>query len=269
MSRHPQQDNVIYANFGAKTRVDEVPAAPANSGVVPPGMAPAAAWLLQAVTAQADQGRISRGRSYARNGNVLGVDVQQGRIHADVAGSQNEPFHVTLQLPYRNADDLSEVTAALAETTNGLKQAQHGQIAGNLLEVLLTGPGEDLRCYCDCPDSTSPCKHAVAVADVAATKMDADPMMVFRLRGLDLVQLEKAVSEHAASLGKDAAYASDERFWDGRQLPDLPTPKTASALDDSDLDSLHRAMKLVSYTSVDQLRAVSDIEDMYDHLTRQ
>lgn len=265
MSQRPQEDNVIYANFGARTRVDTPPPPVAPTA---PGMSASAVWLLEAVTAQSDQGRISRGRGYARNGNVLGVDVQNGRIHANVAGSQNEPFQVSLQLPYRNADDLTEVTAALAETANGLKLAQQGEVARELLEILLTGPGEDIRCYCDCPDSATVCKHAVAVADVAATKLDADPMMVFRLRGLDLVQLEKAVTEQGALLGQASAHSSDERFWEGRQFPDLPDPKTASALEDSDLDALHRAMKLVSYTSVDQLRAVSDIEDMYDFLTR-
>lgn len=267
MSNRPQDDNVIYANFGARTRVDTPPPAPKVTAA--PGMAAAAVWLLEAVTAQSDQGRISRGRDYARNGNVLGVNVQNGRVHANVAGSQNEPFQVSLQLPYRNADDLNEVTAALAETTNGLKLAQRGEVADDLLEILLTGPGEDIRCYCDCPDSATACKHSVAVADVAATKLDADPMMVFRLRGLDLVQLEKAVTEQGALLGQDSAHSSDERFWEGRTFPDPPEPKTASALEDSDLDALHRAMKLVSYTSVDQLRAVSDIEDMYDYLTRE
>ena len=41
----------------------------------------------------------------------------------------------------------------------------------------------------------------------------------------------------------------------------------APALDDSDTDLLHQAMRQVSYTSIEQLRAVSDIEDLYDHLT--
>ncbi|MGP6173475.1 SWIM zinc finger family protein [Corynebacterium sp. A21] len=264
MSEHPKMDNVIYANFGRKTQVDEVtPAAVSTLG-----MSRAATWLLNAVNSKSDSGRISRGKSYARNGNVLGLEVQSGRIHANVAGSQNEPFHVTLQLPYRSTDDIAEIAAGLADTTNGLKKAQNGEVDRELLEILLTGPGEDIRCYCDCPDSAVACKHAVAVADIAATKMDADPMMVFRLRSLDLVQLEKAVAEAAALIGEESAYSSDERFWNGRELPDLPDPKTASALADSDLDALHRAMRLVSYTAVDQLRAVSDIEDMYDHLTR-
>ncbi|QGU07054.1 hypothetical protein COCCU_05545 [Corynebacterium occultum] len=270
MSEHPKMDNVIYANFGRKTRVDEVPAVPVSeiSLIRKFGMASAAAKLLSQVRSQSDGGRISRGQSYARNGNVLGIEVQSGRIHANVAGSQNEPFNVTLQLPYRSTDDVAEISAGLADTPNGMKKATKGEIAEELLELLLFGQEERIRCYCDCPDSAEACKHAVAVAEVAASKMDADPMMVFRLRGLDLVLLEKQVSEAAALIGAKAAVTSDKSFWEGRELPDLPEPKTASALEDSDLDALHRAMRLVSYTAVDQLRAVSDIEDMYDHLTR-
>lgn len=269
MSEHPKMDNVIYANFGRKTRVDEVSPAPVSevSLIRKLGMAPVAAKLLGQVRGQSDAGRISRGQGYARNGNVLGIEVQSGRIHANVAGSQNEPFHVTLQLPYRSTDDVAEISAALAETPNGLKKANRGEIDDELLELLLLGRGEQIRCYCDCPDSAGACKHVVAVAEVCASKMDADPMMAFRLRGLDLVLLEKQVSEAAALIGAKAAVASDKSFWEGRELPDLPEPKTASALEDSDLDALHRAMRLVSYTAVDQLRAVSDIEDMYDHLT--
>lgn len=263
MSEHPSMDNVIYANFGRRTRVDQ----PRPAGV-PPATSTAAAWLLGGVTAEADSGRVTRGRTYARNGNVLGVEVQNGRIHANVAGSQNEPFHVTIHLPYRSTDDVAEVSAALAETPNGLKKAQQGEVDPELLAILIAEEGTELRCYCDCPDSAAICKHAVAVADVLATKMDADPMLVFRFRGLDLVRLEKAVTEQATRLGQESATGTDERFWEGRELPDLPEPKVASALEDSDLDALHRAMKLVSYTAIDQLRAVSDIEDMYDHLIR-
>ena len=51
-------------------------------------------------------------------------------------------------------------------------------------------------------------------------------------------------------------------------MPQLPNPKIASALDDSDLDALHKAMRSISYTAIDELRAVADIEEMYDFLTQ-
>ncbi|WP_151549085.1 MULTISPECIES: SWIM zinc finger family protein [Corynebacterium] len=56
-------------------------------------------------------------------------------------------------------------------------------------------------------------------------------------------------------------------FWQGGQLPPLPDPKVEPALDDSDLSLLHIAMRSVSYTSIDELRAITDIEDMYYFLT--
>ena len=38
-------------------------------------------------------------------------------------------------------------------------------------------------------------------------------------------------------------------------------------IDDSDTGLLHRAMQTVSFTNIDQLRAVSDITELYDDLT--
>ena len=40
-------------------------------------------------------------------------------------------------------------------------------------------------------------------------------------------------------------------------------------IEDSDLDLLHKAMQTISFTNIDQLRAVSDLEDLYDELTRR
>ena len=59
-----------------------------------------------------------------------------------------------------------------------------------------------------------------------------------------------------------------DSFWDGHDLPDLPHPKIAPMIEDSDIHLLHRAMQSVSFTNIDQLRAVADIEDLYDDLTR-
>lgn len=111
------------------------------------------------------------------------------------------------------------------------------------------------------------CKHEVAVLEKLAAKIDADPLALFTFRGLDLTTLEHAVMAQAKETSRESE-TDPELFWTGRQLPDLPTPRVSPALDDSDLDLLHKAMRAISYTNVDQLRAVSDIEDLYDHLCR-
>lgn len=266
MPQRPREDNVIYANFGARTRVsgpEEVPA-PARRGTA---MSPAAEMLVSVAVSRADRGRLTRGRQYAEAGHVVSLEIRNGRAHAQVAGSQNEPFNVTVQLPYRSTDDLAAVSAELARTPNGMRLARRGEISGNLLNVLLSDDPNDIRLICDCPDPAPVCKHEVAVLEKLAAKIDADPLALFTFRGLDLTSLEQAVMAQAKDASREAE-SDPELFWTGRPPPDLPTPRVAPALDDSDLDLLHKAMRAISYTNVDQLRAVSDIEDLYDHLCR-
>ncbi|SQG64458.1 Uncharacterised protein [Corynebacterium renale] len=318
MAQHNDDtDNVIYADFGKRTRVPKPPAPEQRdsrevageqgdgeetpnlrqvktsrdvysgvdfarlvaAGKVKPNerkqqrgritFQPAGERLFNLVTSQTDQGRIGRGRSYAADGRVLGLQILLGRIEAQVAGSQNEPFHVALNLPYRDASDIERITRTIAELPNGLARAEHGELPPELLDLLLGDEATDVTTACDCPDPTIVCKHAVAVADVAAQRMSTDPHVVFSLRGLDISQLEESLTRAAESIGQEAAASRGERFWAGRPFPSLPNPKVSPAIEESDIDLLHKAMRLVSYTSVEQLRAVADIEELYDVLTGQ
>ena len=81
--------------------------------------------------------------------------------------------------------------------------------------------------------------------------------------------IEKSLQREAHAKADSAAQTNDGNFWgDKTALPQLPNTKIASALDDSDLDALHKAMRSISYTAIDELRAVADIEEMYDFLTQ-
>lgn len=264
--QRPRKDNVIYANFGARTRVSEAEQVPERA--VANQLSPAAARWMSFAVHFADQGRIARGREYARAGNVVDISTHVGAVHSRVAGSQNEPFTVSILLPYRNNDQIGQVAAILARTTNGLSRARKGLLDDRVLDILLGEDPDDLRFQCDCPDSQLICKHIIATADRYAARLDADPNLVFQLRGLTLDGIEQAVMAQASSVSREATKSGADGFWTGRPLPDLPRPKVAPALEDSDLDLLHKAMRSVSYTSIDQLRAVSDIEDLFDYLTR-
>ncbi|WP_394280865.1 hypothetical protein [Corynebacterium sp.] len=264
----PRKDNVIYANFGARTRVnsaDEVNVPPRPTGMT---WSPAAMRIFNAAIRKTDQGRVSRGRQYAANGNVIALNLRNGAIHGQVAGSQNEPFNVVMRLPYRGPEELTEITDILARTPNGITLARRGTFEDRVLDLLLAEDLRDIVFNCDCPDQAEACKHAVAMAEKAAARIDADPPALFQLRGLDLNSLERTVRASAATVSKENSAEGSEFFWTGRGLPSVPSPKVAPMLDDSDLDLLHKAMQTISFTNIDQLRAVADIEDLYDELTR-
>lgn len=268
----PKDDNVIYANFGTRKRVSTPEEVHRVDRVRT--MQPAATRVINFVNEQTDSGRISRGRQYAAEGHVVGLDVRNGAVHGKVAGSQNEPFAVLIQVPYRNNEDIARLSEMFARTPNSVAKAREGMLADDALDILVAEFADDLRFSCTCPDPEYVCKHVVAVADRLAARMDADPSVIFALRGLDFARLEQSVMEQAKSASEDSYSGADldpeERhalFWAGRELPLLPEPKTAPAIDDSDSDLLRKAMRSVSHTNIDVLRAVSDVDDLYYYLT--
>lgn len=267
-SRRPHMDNVIYANFGAKTRVDTAESAESaankTSKMRNKRFSPAGNRVIQLTLKNADSGRIQRGEDYYRNGNVTGVQILEGRVTCKVAGSQNEPFEVMMTFPYRSADRMRTAYSGIAETTNGMKLVREGHLTSSMLDQLLGEPDESIYYDCSCPDRSLVCKHAVASAYVVAEKMTANPAMVLDIRGQGMAGLEALIATYRAKVEEEPE--DNESFWEGKVLPDLPDPKVAPAIDDSDINYLHKALRLVSYTSLEQLRAVSDIEDMYEVL---
>ena len=272
---------------------------------------PAAERVMKFVTTTTDSGRLARGRKYARAGHVVDLDLRVGAVHGQVAGSQNQPFSVLIQLPYRDKDDIEKVTGMLARTANSIRRAIRGDVEPEVLDILLAPSADDVKMSCDCPDYGHVCKHVVAVADRLAARIDADPLQLFALRGLNIHALETMVMESAQKVARESAAelsddlggedtaqmpgtstsdgsadgsnkaegsstaaskaraVSNELFWNGRSLPDMPEPKVAPAIDDSDPELLRKAMRAVSHTNVDLLRAVSDVEDLYHFLTEK
>ncbi|WP_165241806.1 SWIM zinc finger family protein [Corynebacterium lizhenjunii] len=289
-------NNVTFVNFRTRQRAsspEEVAhleaEVPAHRGRTPQSpsaqvshrhfgstMGPAATRLISFISRRVDSGRLQRGRDYARAGNVVGLDIRVGAAHGRVAGSQNQPFEVLLQLPHRSSAQLLELSHIMARESNSLRLAREGVVSEELLDILLGEESQDLRVRCTCPDGALVCKHIVAVGERLAARMDADPGVVFALRGLDFRTLERNLLNEAGAGAQDVVALSggrnlaesNELFWSGRELPDLPEPKTAPVLEDSDMDLLRKALRAVCHTNIELLRAVSDIEELYEHLTR-
>lgn len=310
--RSPQVGNVIYVNFGAQ---DYTPVAgrdmfadpdasshkprrkPTRARATTKGTRSTAAdWLTDLAFAQADSGRMSRGRGYYQGGHVMNLEFVPGSITAKVIGSQPQPFSVSIMFPPRTDPQLARLPDLISQLDGGIQAVRSGQFSPDMLKILFGGHPYKARYYCDCPDKAKVCKHVVATMMAAADRVAADPGLVFQLRGLNLadMRLPKQSTKSAGSAGSvpatpetsasagasgsakkaeapspEAIAAATDRFWNGGPLPEIPQLKTQSALADSDEELLHKAMRTISYTSVDELCAVSDIEDLYYNLTHE
>lgn len=305
--RSPQVGNVIYVNFGARDYTPVAgrdtftdPDAPSHKprrkttrarATAKGTRSTAADWLTDLAFTQSDNGRMSRGRGYYQGGHVMNLEFVPGSITAKVIGSQPQPFSVAIMFPPRTDSQLARLPDLISQLDGGIQAVRSGQFSPDMLKILFGGHPYKARYYCDCPDKAKVCKHVVATMMAAADRVAADPGLVFQLRGLNLADMrlpkpagsagaEPETSVPAGASGArqkpqaeapspEAIAAATDRFWNGGPLPEIPQLKTQSALADSDEELLHKAMRTISYTSVDELCAVSDIEDLYYNLTHE
>jgi len=134
--------------------------------------------------------RLTRGRSYARKGQVLSLDVTSGKVTASVQGSRPKPYRVTIGLSAYPEKTWREIEANLAEQAIYSAQLLAGEMPAQIEEVFAAagtplfpaGVG-DLAMKCSCPDWEVPCKHIAATFYLLAEAFDVDPFQILHWRG--------------------------------------------------------------------------------------
>jgi len=167
--------------------------------------------FIEALEPLMDSGRLSRGRSYARNGKVIKFDIEKGVISAKVRGSINPYFGVYKEPLYKVTIQLEAISEAKWAAAIALIASKASLISQLLLKVLpdnieanfkilglpfLPSGRKDLHTNCSCPDYSNPCKHVAGVYFLIAEALDQDPFILFELRGLPR---EKLFAELAKS----------------------------------------------------------------------
>ena len=152
-------------------------------------------WI-KALEPLMDSGRLSRGRSYARGGQVLSLDIGPGVVKSRVQGSRATPYKVQIAVKMLTAAEWSLVVDALAEQAIFAAKLLAGEMPQEVETAFQTAHvslfptrRDDLNTDCSCPDYANPCKHVAAVYYLLGERFDEDPFLIFHLRGKDKEQL--------------------------------------------------------------------------------
>jgi len=134
-----------------------------------------------------DGGRLSRGRSYARKGQVIDFTLTPGLVTGRVQGSRPDPYVVTIKITAYDQTQWTRISAALASQALYRAALLAGSMPHEIVEVF-DGLGlplfpTRLEMDCSCPDWSVPCKHASAILYVLAEAFDDDPFRVLAWRG--------------------------------------------------------------------------------------
>jgi uncharacterized Zn finger protein len=137
-------------------------------------------------------GRLTRGRTYARKGQVISLDVLPREVRAMVQGSRVRPYRITIDLAVFPELVWAKAEIALSEQALPSAKLLAGEVPPELEELfaaagapLFPGTVEELDMRCSCPDWEVPCKHIAATFYLLAEAFDDDPFLILRWRGRD------------------------------------------------------------------------------------
>ena len=151
-------------------------------------------WLakgwIRALEGAHSYGPFARGRTYARQGQVLSVAVERGRVAGMVQGSAKQPYHMSMDIMtpdgYREkvARLLGERPIYAANLLAGyMPEGMGAEMANRGAPLFPTG--REVRVSCTCNEWSDFCKHVVAVSYILAEEFDRDPLLYMRIRGVD------------------------------------------------------------------------------------
>jgi len=137
--------------------------------------------------------RLPRGRSYVRNGSVVDLQVEPGRVTALVSGSAIYETSVTVgpvsQTRWRAiCSDCSGAIDSLVELLQGRFSKSVMTRLCHDTTGLFPSPKE-IHFTCSCPDWASMCKHVAAVLYGIGARLDQQPELLFTLRKVNSAHL--------------------------------------------------------------------------------
>jgi len=155
------------------------------------GTTPWGKWFLDVLDSYKMGERLARGKSYANTGKVTKIQFDGRTVTARVAGRSSPYYGVVITFPLLKNKE--EVYALIERDPMLLSRITAGELPPELLAALkksgialIPQKWRDMQRSCSCPDSGDPCKHMAAVYYIIARQIDANPSLLFSLRGIDL-----------------------------------------------------------------------------------
>jgi uncharacterized Zn finger protein len=184
--------------------------------------------------------RLPRGRTYVRNGSVVHLQIDKGRIEALVSGS--ELYEVCIEITALSKQSWGTLKTRSAGKIGTLVELLQGKLSQAVMELVthrdegLFPKPKEIKMRCSCPDSAGMCKHLAAVMYGVGNRLDAAPELLFVLRGVDHLELiEQAIP--TAPFGAESrapTIANDDlgAIFD-IEIGDAPVPAVVAAAADS------------------------------------
>ncbi len=181
--------------------------------------------------------RLPRGATYVRNGSVVDLVIQPGKVDAVVAGS--EPYEIKVSINKLKKKTWDNIKKDCSSAIDSLIDLLGGRLSDGVMQRLTEKKSgcfpsaSQIEMECDCPDWSMCCKHIAAVMYAIGSRLDSEPELLFLLRGVNQEELiSQAVSKE--NLAQELAAGSSDLLDEdlgaifGIELESVPDIKVAT-----------------------------------------
>ena len=155
-----------------------------------------------------------------RNGSVIDLKIQKGKILARVQGSRKTPYKVEIRISPLSEEKCQDILSRCGKKLENLEALLGGNFPDEMKE-LFQGKGglfpepREISFNCSCPDWALMCKHVAAALYGVGARLDENPLLFFELRGIDVgrfidVALENRVEALLANMDRKSSRVLDD-----------------------------------------------------------
>ena len=155
------------------------------------------------------ENRLPRGRTYVRNGSVVDLQIEPGKIRALVSGSHL--YRIEIEIGPLPAVKWKAIQSECRGQIGSLIELLQARMSQRVMEIVtrrdcgLFPSPKEIKLGCSCPDWAEMCKHVAAVLYGVGNRLDHQPELLFQLRQVNHLELITAAADSAALVKKSAS----------------------------------------------------------------
>jgi uncharacterized Zn finger protein len=157
------------------------------------------AWCQNLESYSDFENRLPRGRTYVRNGSVIDLKIEPGKVRARVVGSSL--YEIEIRIAAVPAHHWKALTRECTGSIASLVELLQGRLSNPVMENIcrpktgLFPAPKEIGLQCSCPDWATMCKHIAAVLYGVGARLDQQPDLLFTLRQVDAAHLVTRAAE--------------------------------------------------------------------------
>ncbi|MFO0794665.1 MAG: SWIM zinc finger family protein [Candidatus Brocadiaceae bacterium] len=161
------------------------------------------AWCEHLESFSDYENRLPRGRSYLRNGSVVHLDLEKGKIEALVQGSSL--YKVQIDISAVSQEKWQAISRKCSGEIASVVELLQGKLSSSVMSTItdkeqgLFPLPKEIKLNCSCPDWADMCKHVAAVLYGIGARLDHEPELLFKLRKVDHMELVNNVNLNTKS----------------------------------------------------------------------